>query len=490
MSTPVHPSASPGPAGAADVLRWPVIGPFLRWRHARTAAQILLGLVALVVVLHGILGPQLAPRNLATVLSWIHYRGLLVGALLVAGNVFCAACPMVLVRDAARRWHRPVRRWPRWLGLKWVGVVLFALVLFGYELFDLWALPAATAWVVVGYFAAALIVDLTFAGASFCKHVCPVGQFNFVASTISPMEVRARRLDVCRSCRTADCIKGRRSALAPVRVTQRGCELGLFLPTKVGNLDCTFCLDCVHACPYDNVAIGFRVAGDELADGRRRSAIGRLAARPDLASLALLFTFGALLNAFAMVSPVYALEHWIAGAIGATSEVPVLLIVFVAGLVIVPLVLTGAAAWLTVRLAPVPGAGVRDVLVRHAFALVPFGFGVWLAHYGFHFLTSAGTLVPVVQAATIDLVGGTPLGEPDWRWLGLRSGVVYPFQIGSVLLGAMGSLAIVHRIAARDHPGASSRAALPWALLVAGLALLALWILAQPMEMRSTGLAG
>jgi hypothetical protein len=67
---------------------------------------------------------------------------------------------------------------------------------------------------------------------------------------------------------------------------------------------------------------------------------------------------------------------------------------------------------------------------------------------------------------------------------------VYPFQIGSVLLGAMGSLAIVHRIAARDHPGASWRAALPWALLVAGLALLALWILAQPMEMRSTGLAG
>ena len=48
-----------------------------------------------------------------------------------------------------------------------------------YELFDLWALPAATAWLVIGYFAAALLVDTLFSGAAFCKHVCPVGQFNF-----------------------------------------------------------------------------------------------------------------------------------------------------------------------------------------------------------------------------------------------------------------------------------------------------------------------
>jgi hypothetical protein len=75
-------------------------------------------------------------------------------------------------------------------------------------------------------------------------------------------------------------------------VLQRGCELALFLPAKVGNLDCTFCLDCVQACPHDNVAISPRVPGLELVDPRRRSGIGRLARREDIAALVVVFVFG------------------------------------------------------------------------------------------------------------------------------------------------------------------------------------------------------
>jgi hypothetical protein len=40
--------------------------------------------------------------------------------------------------------------------VKWIGIALFAAVLFIYELYDLWALPRATAWLVLGYFAVAL----------------------------------------------------------------------------------------------------------------------------------------------------------------------------------------------------------------------------------------------------------------------------------------------------------------------------------------------
>ena len=46
--------------------------------------------------------------------------------------------------------------------------------------------------------------------------------------------------------------------------------------------------------------------------------------------LAALFTFGALLNAFGMVSPVYALQDWLAGALGTTSEGAVLGTLFTA----------------------------------------------------------------------------------------------------------------------------------------------------------------
>ena len=483
--------AQPPPATVdTNVLRWPIAGALLRWRRLRTAAQIVLLLVAAIVVVHGLFGPKLAPKNLATLLVWIHYRGLLIGALIAVGNVFCGACPMILVRDLGRRLHRPSRHWPRWLRGKWLALGLFAAVLFAYELFDLWALPAATAWLVIGYFATALAVDTTFTGAAFCKHVCPVGQFNFIASTLSPLELRPRDRSVCRACTTVDCIKGRRDTAAPIKIVQRGCELGLFIPSKIGNLDCTFCLDCVQACPHENVAIGFRVPGEELTDDRRRSAIGRLSRRPDVAALALLFTFGALLNAFAMVSPVYATEQWIANAIGASSELPVLALVFATALILLPLGLTAGAAAVTRRLACAGELSLAQIVVRYAYALVPFGAGIWLAHYGFHFLTGVWTIVPVTQSAVADAFGRALLGEPNWRWLGMRPGGVFPLQIGFVLLGTIGSLVLVHRISERDHVRVATRAAAPWVVVVVGLAVLALWILAQPMEMRGTGLGG
>ncbi len=480
----------PAPSSSeSDVLRWPVIGPLLRWRHIRTGAQVLLLVPALIVVAHGLFGPQLAPKNLGTVLTWIHYRGLLIGVLLAAGNAFCGACPMIFVRDLGRRLHPPARRWPSWLRGKWVALALFVGVLFVYELFDLWALPAATAWLVIGYFGAALLVDTVFTGAAFCKHVCPVGQFNFIASTLSPLEVRSREPSTCASCKTVDCIRGRRDPVAPPVVVRRGCELGLFVPTKVGNLDCTFCLDCVQACPHDNVAIGFRAPGEELVDDDRRSSIGRLSRRPDLAALALVFTFGALLNAFAMVGPVYATERWIAHLMRTTHEAPVLGVIFLVALGAVPLVLCGGAAWVTRRLVA-PASTVSDILVRYAYALVPFGVGAWLAHYAFHFLTAVWTVIPVTQSAAIDLAGQTLLGEPDWRWLGMRPGLVFPLQIGMILLGTFGSVMLVQRVSDREYHDRAARASTPWIALVIGMALLALWILAQPMEMRGTGLGG
>ena len=471
-----------------DVLRWPVIGALLRWRHARTTLQLVLLLTAGIVVLHGFLGPQVAPNNLSTVLSWVHYRGLLVVALLAAGNLFCMGCPMVLVRDAGRRVHSPSLRWPRVLRTKWIALFLFVAVLFAYELFDLWALPRATAWLVLAYFAGALAIDLTFAGATFCKYLCPVGQFNFAASTVSPLELRVREESTCRSCRTVDCIKGRReTATSP---PQRGCELNLFLPLKVGNMDCTFCLDCVQACPHDNIALTTRVPGAELLDLRRRSGIGRLAERPDIAALAVLFVFGGMLNAFGMVAPIYAVNRWLSGVMGGASGAPVLAFVFVVALGVVPFVLLGGAAVLTRLAAADTGGSIARTAASYSFGLIPFGFGVWLAHYGFHLLTGALTVVPIVQSAAIDVMGRAVLGAPRWQWAGLRPGSVFPIQLGLIVLGMFGSIALAYRISERDYPARPALPAAPWVTVTLALTTAAIWILSQPMEMRGMGFSG
>lgn len=450
--------------------------------------QVPLFALAVAMILHGLLGPQLAPKNLATLLTWVHYRGALVLVLLAAGNLFCLACPFMLPREIARRFFKPKWHWPRRLRSKWLSLALLVLVLFAYELFDLWFSPWWTAWLILGYFLAALVVDASFKKASFCKWVCPIGQFNFVASTLSPLEVQVRDPDVCTDCTTLDCITGTRRPDDPGIVVQRGCELALFLPRKVGNMDCTLCLDCVHACPKENVALTTRLPGSELWADPRRSGIGFFSQRKDLAALAVLFLFGALLNMFGMVSPVYAVEEWLAGRMGTTQEAPVLGVLFLLILVVEPAALLGLAAWLTRR-----GAGTREPLLplatRFAYALVPLGFGVWLAHYTFHFLTGLWTFVPVVQKTLVDL--GLPwLGAPDWHLFGLPKEFVSPLELGFLALGLLGSLLVAWRIAERDFPVRTLRTFLPWAGLCVLLWTVAVWLLHQPMEMRGTFLGG
>jgi hypothetical protein len=477
-----------------DVLDLPVVGRFLHWRHARSVLALPLLMIATLMVFDGLAGSQLGPKNLSTVLTWVYYRGLVVLALLLAGNLFCLACPFMLVRNMARRFVHPTRMWPSWLRHKALALVLFASVLFAYELLDLWADPRLTAWLIVAYFAGALLVDSLFRGAAFCKYLCPAGQFNFLSALISPLEVKVRNHDTCAVCRTKDCIKGRRQSEAP---DFRGCELWLYQPRKIGNMDCTFCLDCARACPYDNVGVSPRLPGSELWVDSRRSGIGRFSQRLDLAAMAALYTFGALLNAFGMVSPVYRVQDWLAGLLGTDSEAILLAILFVAGLAIAPVGLLTLAGWLSLRW----GQGqerdqtslppLRVWVTRYSFALVPLGFGMWLAHYSFHFLTGFWTFVPVVQRFVADALGFALLGVPRWD-LGalLPAAWLDPLEIGFLGLGWFGSLLVAYHLAEKDAARDSGetrqvwRVFLPWAALSTLLLASAIWLMSQPMEMR------
>ena len=133
---------------------------------------------------------------------------------------------------------------------------------------------------------------------------------------------------------------------------------------------------------------------------------------------------------------------------------------------------------------------VRTAARRFAFALVPLGLGVWTGHYLFHLLTGAMTLVPVAQSAAIDFTGRRLLGEPMWTLTGMRPGSVYVVQVGCVLTGMFGSLAVAFQLSARVHPQRPVRAWLPWTLVIVLLAAAATWVLSQPMEMRAVGLLG
>jgi len=453
-----------------DLLRTPLLGAILRSRMFRPALQGLMFFLAALVVLDGLFGPQVSAMNLAGVLPWTHWRGLTVAALLVAGNLFCMACPFTLARDLGRRILPAARDWPRALRSKWLAAGLLAAFFWAYESFDLWDSPWWTAWIIIFYFLAAVAVDGIFRKASFCKYVCPIGQFHFVSSLTSPLEVRIREPDICGSCRTHDCIRG--------NAGQRGCELDLFQPRKSGNMDCTFCMDCVQACPHGNVGILVASPGRDLIDDPRRSSIGSFSGRPDIAALVLVFVFAAFANAAGMIAPVREWEEMIRQAAGARAGALAWSAAFVLAVVVLP-------AALALACAAVSGGGKKLILLASAFsvALAPLGFSMWMAHFIFHLVSGAWTPWPVIQRIAHD--AGWAAALPDWNVTGFASEGLLGIQILLLNAGVLASLWILWRKSlalSPRHPAAFW----PWAALAGALYALGLWLLFQPMDMRGT----
>jgi hypothetical protein len=463
-----------------DLLRVPLLGRFLKWRHARLALQLPLAILAAVVILDGLRGPQVGPTNLAGVLPWIHWRGLVIILLLAAGNVFCMACPFMLPRTLARRLLPRGWSWPRPLRSKWLGVLLLIMFLWAYEAFALWDSPWWTAWLALAYFAGAFVIDGLFRGASFCKYLCPIGQFNFVQSLVSPLEVQVRDPAVCATCRTRDCIRGRDGI--------PGCELHLYQPRKAGNMDCTFCLDCIHACPHDNIGMLAGAPGRDLWHDPARSGVGRFGKRPDLAALVVVLVFGAFANAAGMIGPVVAWRERLDSLLGQPTPFLAVTLFYLVALLVVPLLAVGTAAAFSRLWGKLPGSWL-EVATRFSYALVPLGFGMWLSHYSFHLLASYDTVVPTAQRFAADF-GWTFLGTPEWTAACCRPVAEWlpRLEILFLDLGLLLSLYTAYRIALAQSPRRAQawKAFLPWALLIVLLFAPGVWIVLQPMEMRGT----
>jgi polyferredoxin len=488
-----------------DVLRLPLIGRILKRRRGRLILQIPFLLIALLLIYDGFTGAPLAAQNLATIVPWVHFRGFVILALLLAGNLFCMGCPFALPRTLAKRFSLPGRRFPRVLRSKWLSIGALLLLFFLYEWLDLWASPALTAWVIIAYFAASFVLEALFSESAFCKYVCPLGAFNFVYATAAPTRIGVHDAAVCKTCVGRECLNGSYSPQpvilidqigadgAPIRTHTHdktgvpGCGTLLFAPQIQSNLDCTMCLDCARACPHDNVGLFIRAPGAELTqpDAWHK--------RYDLALLVIGLAFLGLINAFGMIPPVYALMSDLIDALGLRAlgwsslalEGVALLLIFAVGGVLLPALLTLTAAHAARLLTNTRCRdSLRTALTAFAPAFVPIGAGFWLAHYSFHLWIGFFTVVPALQAFLLDHRIAI-LGQPNWL-LGGEPNLAFigALQTLALLGGFIGSLAVASRIALRLYRRDSFLGLLPWALLLLALMLVGLWVFSQPMEMR------
>ncbi|HTZ60083.1 MAG TPA: cytochrome c oxidase assembly protein [Acidobacteriaceae bacterium] len=441
-------------AQRVDLLRLPLVGHFLRWRYGRMVLQSVAFAAAVLVIVEGFRGPSMGAMNLAGVFPWTYVRAFGVIALLVLGNIFCLSCPFMLPREIGHRLGLARFRWPQWLRTKWLAILLMIVFFWSYEAFAIWDHPQRTAWLLIAYFAAAFVVDTFFRGANFCKYVCPLGQFNFSGSLLSPFGLQVRSQTVCGQCKTHDCIAGNQQ--------HRGCELQLYMPQKAGNMDCTLCLDCVHACPHDNIGLLALSPVHDLLRDPVRSSIGKLSSRVDIAVLALVVVLAAFANAWLMVAPVAKYVALLALA----AVVTVVVLLFMAKYI---------------------QPEKKELFCRFAQALLPLGLAMWAAHLLFHLFTGWETLGPTIRQAAADF-GWHALGSPHWGMqLPLLNGdSTLSLQLLVLDAGLLLSLYLGWRLAQqRVHsPGRAVLLLLPWAGIVAAAYAAGVWILLQPMQMR------
>jgi len=164
-----------------------------------------------------------------------------------------------------------------------------------------------------------------------------------------------------------------------------------------------------------------------------------------------------------------------------------LLLIFGVGALLLPALLALGAAWASRRLTgTLRRDSARHTVAAFAPAFIPLGFGLWAAHYGFHFLIGAFAIVPVFQSFLVDH-NITLLGAPNWALTGIEDLVVIGFiQTLALLTGFGGSLYLAQRAALRLYRRDAMAGLLPWALLFLLMMLAGLWLFSQPMEMRGT----
>ena len=254
-------------------------------------------------------------------------------------------------------------------------------------------------------------------------------------------------------------------------------------------------MDCVKACPHDNVAIYAMSPMREVSRDPLRSSIRKLSLRVDIAMVMLAIALAAFLNAAAMIQP-GAASLARAGLMISSRLQPVASLgaTFLLGTVVAALAWS-AAMVMRSMLPQSAGEAIssRHVFCRFALSLIPLGLGMWAAHLLFHFVTTMQSAWPLLQQFANDS-GSRALGHPLWSsaMAGVSSQSLLPFQLFLLDAGLVLSLYAAWRVAKgmQSSTPRALRLVSPWAAGMIALYAFGFWVLLQPMQMRGMMMQG
>lgn len=468
------------PAGQAlDLLQVPWLRRLLTSRALQPSLQIPLLVLMGIVALLGFYDVQDGGVNLATKLTWTIWWAGIIFTFVLAGRVWCLACPFGALNEWTARLAAPLRRLPKPFRNLWWATGMFVLLTWADEQLGVVRSPRVTAWIVVFFAAAAVAVGFFYERRSFCRHLCPIGGLIGIYSMTAPLELRAKSAGVCGADADKSCYRGGPES--------RGCPMFEFPATMDRNNYCNLCGECVTGCSRDNLVLRVRALGKDLwASGRRVLDEAYLAVA--LVGLTLVVT-AQMLSAWPGWTWALSgsLPHWVRATLKPVTYLGLVESAILLGgsLVVVPLLVLGGAV-VADRLAGASAIGVRRTFVLFSYMFIPVGLAVHLAHNLSHLLMEGGGIVPVVQRAAA-LYTPWSLGEPDWQHAPLApEAVVALLQVVIIVGFFVLSLVAGHRLstAAYADPRAAGRALVPMAVLSCVFTVAALVLLNLPMGMR------
>ncbi|MDP6779564.1 MAG: YHS domain-containing protein [Candidatus Latescibacteria bacterium] len=468
------------PGSRVDLLQFAWLRRLLVWPATRFALQgVVVGFFALIVV-SGLFGNQLPSKNIAPLLTWTVWWGGLIILILYAGKAWCYVCPW----DAIAGWAEGLRFWGRkkeglGLGLSWPGAlrnIWLATVLFvgltWIEIgFGVTMRPRVTAWLGIAMLCLAFVSAFIFERKSFCRYACLVGRVSGLYALFSPVEIRAADREVCRTCSTPSCYEGNDAG--------EPCPTFQYLGGMEQNTYCISCMECLKSCEKGNVALRLRPWGADLSSRHR--------ARPDEAYLALLMLSLTGFHGLTMTGVWREVLGWIERSLDVGETVA-----FSAGmgaLMVAPALLFAGLVALSRWFAGASTATYRTCFIRYAYALLPIALFYHIAHNSEHLLMEGQKVVALLS---------DPLGQ-QWDLLGtarwslpplVRLPTLWGLQVLLVMAGHVYSLWVSRCTAGSLFP--DSRAALRSQIPMLGamvlFSLMSLWLLKQPMEMRTSAM--
>jgi len=466
---------APRPGKRWDLLKTNFLKRLVGWRGFPLMIQSVSIVLFIVVLITGFWGNQRLGMNLAPILTWTWWWVLLIFIILFLGKGFCAVCPWEgitsLVSSLSLRsrlkalgYEKP---WPHWARNVYPALILFILLTWAELGWDITRSAWLTALMGLIMVSMAVLSAIIFEKRSFCRYACLVGRVSGLYALFSPVELRPVSKDVCTTCENRECINGSE--------TSPGCPTFLYPGNLKENSYCTLCTECIRACPHDNLTINARPFGEDLLHRDRF--------RKDEAILAIVLLALTSFHGLTMTPQWWRINDLLRVDLGWGKLFTFSVLMTL--MILIPMAIFWIAADLSQRLL---GDHVRREKLFRAFAypLIPVALFYHLAHNGMHFFIEAQKIIPVLS---------DPFG---WGWdlfgtatkkygplLSLEA--IWWIQIILIVMGHIYGVVVSDRVARRlvSDKALALKALVPLIVVMILYSGFSIWLITQPMEMRS-----